>query len=83
MFPFLSDENELILVNAFGRNGMGIEAVQLYQQTPEDLRDQVTHICVLNACSHSALVDEARRIFNEIKMKNELVITVMVKEFVR
>jgi pentatricopeptide repeat protein len=67
-----------ILVNAYGRNGMGSDAVALYRQMPEKMRDAVSHICVLNACSHSGLVDEAQAIFKEINIKSERVISTMV-----
>jgi hypothetical protein len=67
-----------ISVNAYGRNGMGSDAVALYRQMPEKIRDEVSHICVLNACSHSGLVDEAQAIFNEIDIKSERVISTMV-----
>jgi hypothetical protein len=67
-----------ISVNAYGRNGMGSDAVALYRQMPEKIRDEVPHICVLNACSHSGLVDEAQAIFNEIDIKSERVISTRV-----
>jgi hypothetical protein len=65
-------------VNAYGRNGMGSNAVALYRQMPEKMRDTVSHICVLNACSHSGLVDEAQAIFNEIGIKSKRIISTMV-----
>ena len=61
---------------------MGLDAVDLYRKMPDHLRDEVTYVCVLNACSHSALLDEARSIFNEIPQKNKQVITTMVCLFV-
>ncbi|CAF5186564.1 unnamed protein product, partial [Rotaria magnacalcarata] len=67
------------MINAFGLNGMGSEAIQLYKQMPNYLRDEVSHICVLNACSHSGLVHEARNIFDEITFKTEKIITIMVR----
>ena len=66
------------LVNAYGRSGMALEAIDLYHKMPESSRNSVTHTCVLNACSHSGLVDDARSIFNKIKVKTEKIITVMV-----
>ncbi|CAM4844112.1 unnamed protein product [Rotaria magnacalcarata] len=57
-----------VMINAFGLNGMGSQAVELYRQMPSNLRDRISHICVLNACSHSALLHEARTIFNEISI---------------
>jgi pentatricopeptide repeat protein len=68
-------------VNAYGHNGMGSDAVALYRQMPETMRNAVSHVCVLNACSHSGLVDEARAIFNEIDIKSEKIITTMVSSW--
>jgi hypothetical protein len=65
-------------VNAYARNGMGSDAIALYRQMPETMRNTVSHICVLNACSHSGLVDEAQAIFNEIDVKSERSISTMV-----
>jgi hypothetical protein len=65
-------------VNAYARNGMGSDAIALYRRMPEKMRDTVSHVCVLNACSHSGLVDEAQAIFNEIDMKSERIISTMV-----
>lgn len=66
------------LVNGYGLNGMGTEAVELYRQMPEELIDEVTHVCVLNACSHAGLVAEARSIFKNIKNKSEFIFGSMV-----
>ncbi|CAF1446562.1 unnamed protein product, partial [Rotaria magnacalcarata] len=66
------------MINAFGLNGMGSEAIHVYKQMPNDLRDEVSHICVLNACSHSGLLHEARNIFDEITFKTEKIITTMI-----
>ncbi|CAF4002513.1 unnamed protein product [Rotaria sp. Silwood1] len=63
--------------SGFGLNGMGLEAVELYRKMPNELQNEVTHICVLNACSHSGLLDEARNIFNEIPFKTEKIVTAM------
>jgi hypothetical protein len=65
-------------VNAYARNGMGSDAVALYRQMREKMRDEVSHICVLNASSHSGLIDEAQAIFNEISIRSERVICTMV-----
>jgi PPR repeat len=65
-------------VNAYARNGMGSDAIALYRRMPEKMRDTVSHVCVLNACAHSGLVDEAQAIFNEIDMKSERIISTMV-----
>jgi pentatricopeptide repeat protein len=68
----------LTLVNSYGLNGMGIDAVHLYHQMPEELFDEITHTCVLNACSHSGLVDQARTIFAKIPDKTDIISTTMV-----
>jgi pentatricopeptide repeat protein len=69
---------KLFLVNVYGRNGMGPEALDLYREMPENIRDCITYVCVLSACSHSGLVDQARSIFSQIEHKNQEVITTMV-----
>ncbi|CAF1366668.1 unnamed protein product [Rotaria sordida] len=66
------------MINAFGLNGMGSEAIQLYRKMPNNLRNEVSHICVLNACSHSGLLQEAWSIFNDIPIKTEKIFTTMV-----
>ncbi|CAF4946817.1 unnamed protein product, partial [Rotaria magnacalcarata] len=66
------------MINAFGLNGMGSQAAELYREMPNNLRDHVSQICVLNACSHAGLLHEARTIFNEISLKTESIITTMV-----
>lgn len=58
---------------------MGTEAVTLYRQMPKNLQNSITHICVLNACSHAGLVDEARAIFNQIETKTEHIMSTMVE----
>lgn len=69
-------------VNAFARNGMGFEAVELYQEMPNNLRDEISHVCVLNACSHSGLLDQAKKIFNEVPIKTQKIFAVMVCSFI-
>jgi pentatricopeptide repeat protein len=68
----------LIIVNSYGLNGMGNQAIELFRQIPLQLIDEVTYICVLNGCSHSGLVDEARSIFKNIKKKTENIYVTMV-----
>ncbi|CAF4551595.1 unnamed protein product [Rotaria magnacalcarata] len=57
---------------------MGSQAAELYREMPNHLRDHVSQICVLNACSHAGLLHEAQTIFNEISVKTESIITTMV-----
>ena len=68
----------IFLVNSYGRNGMGSEAVDLYGRISTVMRDAVTHVCVLNACSHSGLIDQAQSIFNNIQTKSRYIIGAMV-----
>lgn len=67
-----------LLVNGYGRNGMGTETVDLYEQMLKKLRNTITHICVLYACPHVGLIDEARGIFSEIDMKVEQIVATIV-----
>ncbi|CAF4490018.1 unnamed protein product, partial [Rotaria magnacalcarata] len=66
------------MINAFGLNGMGSEATQLYRKMANNLRDEISHICALNACSHSGLLQEAWSIFNDTPFKTERIFTTMV-----
>lgn len=59
---------------------MGKQAVDLYQRTPQEYRDERTHVCVLNACSHSGLIDDARQIFHSISHPAQQIYTTMVNE---
>ena len=67
-------------MNALGLNGMGVQAIELFRQIPENFRDEITYICVLNACSHLGLVDEAQTIFERIPNKTECIYGAMVRE---
>ncbi|CAF1246072.1 unnamed protein product [Rotaria sp. Silwood1] len=55
------------LINAYGLNGNGVKALEIYNSllTP----DEQTYAIILNACSHSLLVNEAEQIFDSIPMK--------------
>ena len=61
---------------------MGIQAVQLYHQMPPDFIHEATDVSVLNACSHSGFVDEARAIFETIQIKTGKIYTTMVHKIV-
>ena len=71
----------MCLVHSYGLNGLGQDAVQLFRRIPPEMISEKTYVCVLNACSHSGLVDEAREIFSKIPVKNKWNYTAMVKEF--
>lgn len=73
------DGFDILLVNAYGRSGMGLEAVDLYWTMPEELKDSISHICAINACSHAGLVDQARTIYEKISVKTEKIVTTMVR----
>ncbi|CAF4461467.1 unnamed protein product [Rotaria socialis] len=66
------------IINAYGLNGMGIQAIDIYRQISLDLIDAITHTCILNACSHSGLVQEARSIFENIQIKTVSIYTTMI-----
>jgi len=57
---------------------MGTAAIELYRQIPSELIAEAAHVCVLNACSHSGLVDEGRSIFNTIQIKTGKIYATMV-----
>ncbi|CAF1687940.1 unnamed protein product, partial [Adineta ricciae] len=59
------------MIHAYGINGMGVKALQLFHQIPRSLLADYTYVCVLNACSHAGLVDQARLIFTSIESKKE------------
>ena len=70
----------LKIVNCYGLNGMGAQAIEVFRRMPQELTDEVTYICILNACSHSGLVDEARLIFENVPIKTEYINSTMVWE---
>ena len=59
---------------------MGIEAIELFNRIPSNMLDDVIYICVLNACSHSGLADQAWKIFETIpsNQRTEQIYTTMV-----
>ncbi|CAF1495358.1 unnamed protein product, partial [Adineta ricciae] len=59
------------MIHVYGINGMGVKALQLFHQIPRSLLADSTYVCVLNACSHAGLVDQARSIFTSIESKTE------------
>ena len=72
MHYLLIDES-VNLVNAYGLNGKGEEAIQLFNRTPLEMIDNWIYICVLNACSHSGLIKEGEKIFNMIPQEKRTV----------
>ncbi|CAM4965538.1 unnamed protein product [Rotaria socialis] len=66
------------MINSYGLNGMGIEAMKLFHQMPKEFINDLTYTCVLNSCSHSGLFDGARSIFNSIEAKTVITVTTMI-----
>ncbi|CAF0889915.1 unnamed protein product [Adineta steineri] len=66
------------MINSYGLNGMGVQALELNRKMPEEFINEVTYICVLNACSHSGLIEEARSIFKNIPTKTERINGTMI-----
>ncbi|CAF3506660.1 unnamed protein product [Rotaria sp. Silwood1] len=66
------------LINTYGLNGMGAEALKLFYEMPPELILEETYVCALNACSHSGFVDHARTIFSNIINKTEKIYASMV-----
>jgi pentatricopeptide repeat protein len=63
---------------------MGIQAVELFRQVRLDMLNEWIYVCVLNACSHSGLIQEAREIFNEIPINqktNRIYTTMVINHF--
>ena len=60
------------LVNAYGLNGKGEEAIELFNRIPLEMIDSWVYVCVLNACSHGGLIEEGERIFNMIPQKQRI-----------
>ncbi|UJR10672.1 hypothetical protein I4U23_014867 [Adineta vaga] len=56
------------MINIYGINSQALEAVALYYQTKDKLTGNIQSILisVLTACAHGGLVEEARKIFDEI-----------------
>lgn len=55
------------------------EAIELYNQIPNESRDELSHVSVLNACSHSGFIEKANDIFQAISLKTEKIYTTMVR----
>ena len=70
------------LVNAYGLNGKGEEAIELFNRIPLEMIDSWVYVCVLNACSHGGLIEEGEMIFNLIspKQRTEKIYTSMVSD---
>ena len=81
MCHLLIDES-INLVNAYGLNGKDKEAIELFNRIPLEIINEWIYVCVLNACSHSGLIEEGEMIFNLIspKQRTEKIYTSMVSD---
>ncbi|CAK8539134.1 unnamed protein product [Lathyrus sativus] len=65
------------MIDAYGRNGCGDEAIMLFQNMREDgsevLPNSVTFLSVLSACDHSGMVEEGKKCFNVMREKYGIV----------
>ncbi|UJR29972.1 hypothetical protein I4U23_017519 [Adineta vaga] len=66
------------MIHSYGLNGMGSQAIKLFHKIPSEILNDRTYVSVLNACSHSGLIVEAREIFRNIPVKHEYAVTAMV-----
>ncbi|CAJ1962809.1 unnamed protein product [Sphenostylis stenocarpa] len=61
------------MIDAYGRNGQGREAVLLFQEMMEEgrkvLPNSVTFLSVLSACGHSGMVEEGKKSFKLLREK--------------
>ncbi|CAF4130691.1 unnamed protein product [Rotaria magnacalcarata] len=71
------------MIHGYGLNGKSVEAIQHYHRLPKDFIDEITNISVLNARSHSGLIDEACSIFQSIRNKTETIYSAMIDCFSR
>ncbi|CAF3967714.1 unnamed protein product [Rotaria sp. Silwood1] len=81
IFEIMSQPDQIgytAMINCYGLNGMGIQAVELFRKMPKKFINDLTYVCVLNACSHSGLVNIARSIFNDIQNKTEIIFTTYI-----
>ncbi|CAF0915089.1 unnamed protein product [Adineta ricciae] len=81
VFDQISPPNQFAyttMINSYGLNGMGVEAIELFQRMPSNMMNEATYVSVLNACSHSGLVQEAQRIFEMSPIKTGQMHAVMV-----
>jgi len=69
--------NTMILT--YGEHGKGKEALGLFTQMQKEgiLPNETTVTCVLNACSHSGLIQEALDIFHRLKTELKIKLRVM------
>ncbi|VFQ59683.1 unnamed protein product [Cuscuta campestris] len=72
------NERDLVLwtsmINSYGMHGRGVEAIGLFLKMEEEniVPDHITFLVLLHACSHSALVEEGKMVFETMERKYNL-----------
>ncbi|KAF3327171.1 pentatricopeptide repeat-containing protein [Carex littledalei] len=56
------------MIAAYGTHGLGKDAISLFSPMTTEgfVCDDITFICLISACSHSGLVTEGKRLFNQM-----------------
>jgi len=62
------------MISGYGQNGDGKKSIELFEkmETEGIQPDSITFVALLNACSHSGLVDEALNYFRSMKDKYQV-----------
>ncbi|KAK1321329.1 Pentatricopeptide repeat-containing protein [Acorus calamus] len=69
------------MIDGYGMHGIGRKAIELFEEMRKERLikpNEVTFLCVLSACSHSGLVEEAERYFKLMRDEYELELTIDV-----
>ncbi|KAI3831538.1 hypothetical protein MKW92_037830 [Papaver armeniacum] len=78
VFDALSEKDVVVwssMIAGYGMNGFGREAVRMFNlmtECPGILPNHVTFLSVLSACSHTGLVEEGIKIFDEMVHKYKI-----------
>ncbi|XP_038716797.1 pentatricopeptide repeat-containing protein At3g63370, chloroplastic [Tripterygium wilfordii] len=62
------------MINANGMHGRGRDAIELFSRMRDEKQvpDHITFLAILYACSHSALIDEGRKLFEMMQDEYQL-----------
>ncbi|MCL7029309.1 hypothetical protein MKW94_030490 [Papaver nudicaule] len=78
VFDFLSEKDVVVwssMIAGYGMNGFGREAVRMFNRMTEGpgiIPNPITFLSVLSACSHTGLVEEGIKIFDEMVHKYKI-----------
>ena len=77
IFDTMQSKNIVIMEcndSGYGQNGDGKESIELFEEMEQEgiQPDSITFVALLNACSHSGLVDEALHYFKSMKDKYQI-----------